>query len=49
MSIWLQIVIIIAILFMIVILATFVGMIVIYLIEYIKNNKKKGKDNENKT
>lgn len=49
MSVWLQVIVAIAIIFMITLLITFIGFITICFIDYLKRNKKKGKDDENKT
>lgn len=44
MSVWLQVIVAIAIIFMITLLITFIGFITICFIDYLKTNKKKGKE-----
>lgn len=44
MSVWLQVIVAIAIIFMIMLLITFIGFITICFIDYLKRNKKKGKE-----
>lgn len=47
MSVWIQVIVAIAIIFMITLLITFIGFIMICFIDYLRRNKRKSKEKDN--